>query len=222
MKLACVELEQQITFNSGQCAVWIIESPCLFAEYVQELYVQSTGGEGRFVLSDNDKEISIEKYAEIIVNPFAVNINDRRILGKLYTELHKKAYTENMYMHTQKIISELNQYFAELERQESYFLITDDEIDITAIFKAIGIKVESCADNFMQNINQYIQLMAEILSKKAVIFVNLSSYTESEQMEEIIRTAAYNEIALLFIESSQKDFPQGAVQYIIDNDRCEI
>lgn len=222
MKLACVEMERQIIFSSGQCAVWIIESPQLFAEYVQELYIQSAGGEGRFVLSDNDREISIDKYVEIVVNPFAVNINDKRILGKLYNELHKKAYAENMYLHTQKIISELNQYFAELEQQETYFLTLDDEIDITAIFKAIGITVESCADNFMQNIIQYIQLMAELLAKKAVIFVNLSSYAESEQMEEIIKAAAHNEIAILFLESSQKDFPKGVLQYIIDNDRCEI
>lgn len=202
--------------------VWVIESPKLFAEYVQELYFQSTGGVGRFVLSDNDKELSIEKYAEMIINPFMVNINDKRILSKLYNELHQKAYAENMYLNTQRIITELNQYFAELEQQESYFLTADDEIDMVAVFKAMGIKVESCADNYVQNINQYIKLAAELLLKKVIIFVNLSSYMEQEQIEELMKAAAYNEIAMLFIESSQRGFPKGTLQYIIDRDKCEI
>ena len=93
---------------------------------------------------------------------------------------------------------------AELEQQETYFLTVDKEIDMTAIFKAMGVKVESYADNYIQNISQYMKLIAELLSKRVVIFVNLGSYMEVDQIEEVIKEAAYNELAVLFIESSQK------------------
>ena len=93
---------------------------------------------------------------------------------------------------------------------------------MTAIFKAMGVKVESYADNYIQNISQYMKLIAELLSKRVVIFVNLGSYMEVDQIEEVIKEAAYNELAVLFIESSQKSFPKGVTQYIIDNDICEI
>ena len=208
--------------SSEQCALWVIESPTMFAEYVQELCVQQAGGEGRFVLSENDKEVNIEKFVEIVINPFSVDINDKHILSRLYKELFKKAFGENMYLYTQKIISALNQYFAELEQQETYFLTVDKEIDMTAIFKVMGVKVESYADNYIQNISQYMKLIAELLSKRVVIFVNLGSYMEVDQIEEVIKEAAYNELAVLFIESSQKSFPKGVTQYIIDNDICEI
>ncbi len=215
-------MERLIHFSSEQCALWVIESPTMFAEYVQELCVQQAGGEGRFVLSENDKEVNIEKFVEIVINPFSVDINDKRIISRLYKELCKKAFGENMYLYTQKIISALNQYFAELEQQETYFLTVDKEIDMTAIFKAMGVKVESYADNYIQNISQYMKLIAELLSKRVVIFVNLGSYMEVDQIEEVIKEAAYNELAVLFIESSQKSFPKGVTQYIIDNDICEI
>lgn len=220
--MVCRGLERPILFSSGQSALWVIESPRVFAEYIQELCVQQAGGEGRFVLSENEEEVSIEKHVEIVINPFSVDINDKRILSRLYRELSQKAFGENMYLYTQKVISVLNQYFAELEQQESYFLTADTEIDMMAVFKAMGVKVENYADDYMQNISQYMKLIAELLSKKVIVFVNLRSYMEIWQVEEIIREAAHNEMAVLFIESSQKSFPKDVIQYIIDNDICEI
>lgn len=64
--------------DGEQIYEWIIESPKLFSGYVQEICAQSQGGEGRFVLSDGDKEIGISKAVEVIVNPFAVDINDKK------------------------------------------------------------------------------------------------------------------------------------------------
>ena len=192
----------------------MIESPGIFAEYIQELCVQLAGGEGHFVLSENEKEIDIEKHVEIVINPFSVDINDKRILSRLYKELSQKAFDENMYLYTQKVISVLNQYFAELEQQEPYFLTADTEIDMVAVFKAMGVKVE--------NISQYMKLVAELLAKKVIIFVNLRSYMEIGQIEAVMKEAAHNEMAVLFIESSQKSFPKDVVQYIIDKDICEI
>lgn len=220
--MVCRGLERPILFSSGQSALWVIESPRVFAEYIQELCVQQAGGEGRFVLSENEEEVSIEKHVEIVINPFSVDINDKRILSRLYRELSQKAFGENMYLYTQKVISVLNQYFAELEQQESYFLTADTEIDMMAVFKAMGVKVENYADDYMQNISQYMKLIAELLSKKVIVFVNVRSYMEIWQVEEIIREAAHNEMAVLFIESSQKSFPKDVIQYIIDNDICEI
>ena len=80
MKLVHPKLEGQIIFSDEKPCQWVIESPEDFSLYVQELLRQSEGEEGQFVLSDGDKEKDISKYAEVIINPFAVNINDRKIL----------------------------------------------------------------------------------------------------------------------------------------------
>ncbi len=135
---------------------------------------------------------------------------------------HRAGFDENMYLYTQKVISVLNQYFAELEQQEPYFLTADTEIDMVAVFKAMGVKVENYADDYIQNISQYMKLVAELLAKKVIIFVNLRSYMEIGQIEAVMKEAAHNEMAVLFIESSQKSFPKDVVQYIIDKDICEI
>lgn len=222
MKLVHKDMERQIELADMQSGVWIIESPPLFGKYVQELHCQSRGGDGAFVLSEGDEILSIEKYVEVVIDPFSVDVNDKRLLNRLYAELRTAALGEGMYQKTQETLAVLQSYFSEVEQQGIYFLTTDTEIDIVAIFKAMGVKIECYADDFVQTLDIYMKLMAELLRKKVIVFVNLGSYVSVEQMDNLVRTAVHNEIYLLFVESQQRNFSTGLRRYIIDRDNCEI
>lgn len=205
------------------CNEWIIESPELFSKYVQELLGQINGGDGNFVLSSTEKELDISKMMEIIVNPFSININDKRVINKLYSELSQIAFDSENYLYTQSIWADIQKYFLSLEQSSNYVLEMDSEINITALFKALNMKLEIFADDFFEMLNQYIKIIAELLKKKIVVFINISSYLSMEQLEELLKNAAYNEIILLLIENHQKDyFIKDARCIIIDKDGCEI
>ncbi len=221
MKLVHPELEGQILLDVQRPCEWIIESPDIFLKFVQGLRSQVDGQEGRFVLSDG-KEISLSKYAEMIANPLDVNVNDRKVLNKLYAVLSELAFGEELYLETQKILAELRTYFLKLEHASDYFLETDQEIDVVAVFKAAGIKVQNCADDFMENLCQYIALTASLLRKKLVILVNIRSYINDDQLRQLIKNVRYKEIALFFIENMERKLPEGVFRYIIDGDQCEI
>lgn len=222
MKLVHPDLEQQIMVEFQRGCEWIIESPELLAKYVQELCSQTEGGEGNFVLSEEGKEINISKYMEVIVDPFSVNINDKKILNRLYAELSKLAFREDMYLSTQGIMGNIQNYFFKLEQISPYILEVDSEIDVVAILKAIGVKVQNYADHFFENLNQYIKVVAELMRKKVIVLVNVRTYISDIQMKQLLKTAVYNEIALLLIENSQRDFSNGMYRCIIDSDNCEI
>lgn len=215
-------LEGQLILSIEKPCLWVIESPEEFSEYTQELFRQSEGAEGRFVLSEDEKEIDISKNVEVIFNPYAVNINDRKILNKLHAELSEQAAGEEMYIRTQEIKNNLLAYFMELEHASPYILETDEELDMTAIFKAIGVRFGDYANDFVENLNQYIKIMAELMYKKVVVLINIGSYLSEKQLEQIIQNAIYNEIALMMVENAQRELKGRANQYIIDKDRCEI
>lgn len=222
MKLVHPDLGFQIQFGQGNVCELVIESPGSFAKYVQELLRQTEGEEGDFVLSEGDKEYPLSKYAELIVNPLAVDINDKKILNKLYHELAERSVEDEMYLLTQKVMADLQSYFYQLEQGCPYMLESDLEIDMVAVLKAMGVKLENYSDDFFENIVQYIKILAELMGKRICIFVNIRSYLDEAQVEQLIEMAAYNEIALLFIEKSQDGFSNGIVRYIIDKDNCEI
>ncbi|MCI8830830.1 MAG: type II-A CRISPR-associated protein Csn2 [Lachnospiraceae bacterium] len=64
--------------------------------------------------------------------------------------------------------------------------------------------------------------MADLMKKKLIIFVNIRSYLNDIQIEQVSEIAVYNEIAILFIENIQRDFSKQRRYYIIDKDGCEI
>lgn len=222
MKLVHPDLGFQMQFGQGNVCELVIESSGFFAKYVQELLRQTEGEEGDFVLSEGDKEYPLSKYAELIVNPLAVDINDKKILNKLYHELAERSVEDEMYLLTKKVTADLQSYFYQLEQRCPYMLESDLEIDMVAVLKAMGVKLENYSDDFFENIVQYIKILAELMGKRICIFVNIRSYLEEAQVEQLIEMAAYNELALLFIEKSQDGFSNGIVRYIIDKDNCEI
>lgn len=224
MKLVHPEISFSIIEdNSCVCNEWIIEEPIAFSEYVKELFYQINGGEGNFVLSCDEKEQDISKLMDMIIDPFSVNINDRKIINKLYSELSQTAYNNENYLYTQNLLSNIQKYFLDLEQSSNYVLDITSEIDIRALYKALDVKLEIYTDDFFEMINQYIKIDAELMKKEVIVFINLGSYLSKEQLEELIKNAAYNEIKLLLIENYQKDYFLKDTRYIIiDKDGCEI
>ena len=75
MKLVSSELSYAVLSDKYQVTEWVIESPDLFAQYVQELACQCNGEDGNFVLSQGDKIVEMAKYMEVVFNPLGVDIN---------------------------------------------------------------------------------------------------------------------------------------------------
>lgn len=222
MKLVHYELENTLICGSAFCTEWIIESPMLFSKYVQELYSQCQGKEGKFVLSDQNKILDIAKSVEMILNPFAIDINDKKIINKLYSQLNEVAIDGDNYLSTQEIMQVIYKYISELEQKTEHILLMEKQIDLPLLFKAAGVKHEVFEEDFVHTISRYIRVVCDVLKVKVIIFVNLRSYLSDIQLEEILMEANYQEVKILMIESHEKSCLEGVRRYIIDSDQCEI
>lgn len=222
MKLVSCELSKPILSDENLVTEWIIESPKLFSRYVQELVQQCEGEDGQFVLSHKDKIVEISKRMEIILNPFNVEINSKKVLTKLYSELDKLAKSEEMYLETRQIIQSLIEYLLDLEQKSDYILGFEQEIDLALIFKAVGIKHEIIEENYFENLIRYVKIVSSVLGIKIMTFVNLRSYLDDVQLESLLKEANYQEIQILLIENQQRACLKDTFCYIIDSDQCEI
>lgn len=223
MKLTHTELEKQLVFETGKAVEWIIESPASFSKYVRDLYEIMQDNEGKFTLSDEDEIIDFQKYAELIIDPFLLDFHNRQIQKKLYAELQNLAVGSEFYLQTQELKSQIQKYFIDLEYASGYDLEIADEIDLPAIFKAVGIQLDSGnEETLFERIAAYIKIMAELLKKKLIILVNSRSYLTSNQIDQIAELCMYSEVALLLIENVQRDFSKKRNYCIIDCDECCI
>ncbi len=55
-----------------------VESPVKFSEVVYHICRQAGGEEGEFILSDIEKELSMEKRTVVVNNPLTVNCEEKK------------------------------------------------------------------------------------------------------------------------------------------------
>lgn len=211
----------QIVFQENQAAFWIIESPRTLRTYLEELYDQTLGQEGNFVLSDQDMELDLSKRAEVILSPWEVDLNEKKVLNKIYSELKELAFSESYYLETQQLISSITSYFLDLEKDASVNLACE-ELDFSQLLKALGIRIDDVSDNRVDMLGQYLHVLSKLMGKQLVIFCNLSNYLEIWEIEALLKEAFYLKLYVLLIERSEYDVALDKKCYIIDRDNCEI
>lgn len=178
--------------------------------------------DGRYVLSDADKELGISKNMDIVFDIFSIDINSKKIINKLYEEMQQVAYSEKVYVKTQEIAQSIQRYILELEQETDYILTFTEDVDWMAIFKALRVQHEVIEEDYFEKLIRYIKVATVVMKYKIFVFVNLRSYLSDLQMQKLIQEAIYQEVKLIFVGNYVKDCMEGGLRYIIDRDQCEI
>lgn len=211
----------QIEFKENQVVVWVMESPRIFRKYGQELMAQANGTDGGFVLSHGNNILDIGQKLEVILTPYGIELNDKKCMNKIYAELKNLAYSEQYYMETQSILSQIHNYLIALE-QDACVDLAYTEPDLAQVLKAFGVRVDDAECGLLSKMSQYLKIAVKLLDKKVVVFVNLTFYMEESEIEKLLREAFYLKIAVVLIEQRELSFSVDTKCYIIDNDNCEI
>ncbi|MGF6907548.1 type II-A CRISPR-associated protein Csn2 [Fusobacterium sp. PH5-44] len=222
MKLIYSNLEKHIVFQENTINEIIIENPNYFYNFIYELKSQINGNPGKFVLSDNNKELNISKEFEIITDFFSIDLNDKKITTKLYNELKSISYSEDIYLKTQTLLSNLEEYLSEIEFLSEYNFSFNSELDIVNVFKAYGINFDINNNKFIDKFFQFISLIHDLLNKKVIVLINMKSFISKEELSALYSMIAYKKIHLLLIESNEKYKLDSEARTIIDKDICEI
>ena len=221
MKLVNAELFLEIDIQENMPAVLVLESPDMMTLVVKELYDISYAGEGNFVLSLDNKVLSMEKTAEIIINPFNVDFNTRKIQSKLYEELIEGG---NIYVEEKSMIQSLTiDYLDKLIQNVSYEMITSNiELDLLRLFKMYDVRLEPQCNSILETLIEYTKVLSRLLRKKFLILINICNYLDVDAVKELAHMCAYQKLNLLFIERRETDFQFPVKTYIIDKDKCLI
>ena len=221
MRLVNAEMVLSIDIEENEPAILVIENQKVMAEVVEQLYELCNSEEGDFVLSDAGKQLSFEKATEMIINPFSIDFNARKIQNKLYSELleAEASYIEEK-AHIQTLVID---YLDKLTHKAPYEMISSDlEVDTMKLFKMLDVRIEPQCNSLLERLVEYTKVLSRLLRKKLIIFVNICNYLDSDEIESLYEICSYQKIMVLFIESCEQCFQIPAKTYIIDKDKCLI
>lgn len=223
MKLVYSEFDYQILFQENRINVLCIESQKKFREFIGELKIQMEQGQGRFVLSEDGKELELNKHLELIVNLFALDFNQKKILNRIYSHLEKYAREEDLYLETCRIQTALNSYMEQLGCGFDYPLHYSDEISISNLCKLMDLKIDMEYDSFLEQLADYMTIIHELFGCRCFVFVNLKSFLSTEELKELHRFVGYKKLFLLLLENNDTDCREAFEDYFLwDQDLCEI
>lgn len=223
MKLIHPKINYQIIFKENITNVIVIENPIMFRSFIEEFINQCSGEEGRFLLSENENEIDISKNVELIIDYFALEFNQKKILTKVYNYLRDLSQQENYYLKTNELQIKIFQYLEELASSSEYPLVHSAEVDIISIFKAAEIKLEINHETLLEKLINYINIMQEFCGIFCIVFVNLKSYLTEEELKQLYTHASYRKVHIILLEGRLYNRIADLEKvFILDNDLCEI
>ena len=223
MKLINEDLNNEIIFEENKVNLLVVENKKKFMEFIQEIIKQINGNEGKFFLFDKNTELKIYNKVEIIKDIFDLDINNKKILNKIYHELEELSIDSEFLLETKNMESNLLKYIYCLIEKYDYPLEIIEGLDLKEIFKLLYVKLSLCFSNKIEEILEYIDLVSKVLKKEVFILVNFHIFLEKDDIVALYRECFYKKIKLLFAESQKPDIINEKEKlFIIDNDLCEI
>jgi len=152
---------------------------------VTELDIQCDGGEGPWILNDNNKAFSIDKYSHMILNPLYVDVNSKTLLTKLQNQLSKDALL--MTEEVADIVNRLHAFYYSLEFGYPLSIQHKLEIGTAELIKLGSFNFEFNRTGDIMDFMSYIEVVDTLLSPMVYIMVNLDLVLNDEIFPELIQ-----------------------------------
>lgn len=226
MKLCYKNLEKEMILDGVTPYVLIIENPHEFYEIVNLLNSQTSYNcDDGFILSNPDtlKELSLNKHADIIIDFFNVEFNNKKIqnaINKRAVEIVNNTDLKMDYVNSlQSITAFLNKIISELDIQ------TSSEVSLYPIdfIKMGNLKVLEWYKNPLEMIINYINILTKLNDIDILFLVNAKQILTKDELLQLYKHCSYIKLNLILIESiNQREKIDKEQVVIIDNDLCEI
>lgn len=221
MKLVYESISQIIEFRESQVNSIVVENPSFYWEFCNELYRQSQGMDGRFLLSECDERISFSKNVALISDIVGFNINTKLLLNKIVSTFEEAAMTESTFEKTQVLLADIERYIYELAY--GYDIdIACDKVNVGAILKSVGIRIVDEYTDLLDRVYAWMSLIRDFDSDKLFIFVNLRSFVDEVKMQNFIDTLVVHGFRVMFLDNYAYPLLNHENRLVIDKDLCEI
>ena len=222
MKLVHPDWNQQIVFRENRVQVVCIENARYFSRIVEYFVRQRQTGAGPFVLSDGNEIYDLSKTAELILSPFSLDFENKKIQSTILKRLQQIANDEEFH-ESQDIRRLILQYLNRLTDRLDVDVTTSPEIDLLQVIKLANVRPAVDEDSFETRLLDYFTLLKDVLETKLIVAVNLRSFFSSESLQTFYETLFLKKTQLLLLENVAKYGRIACEDWLtIDEDLCEI
>ena len=171
-----------IDTENGFLNTLVIEEPRLFNSFVNELYSQLSGRDGRITVSEKDKPCSFSKKVEIVDRLVPFEVNTKALLSKLNIYFEQNALGPEYYEIGMQLLSEIEDYFNSMTMDLPCDVVFT-KLNLGALVKALGIELRNDYHNLAEQVLDYLELVRVLERDKLLVFLNLRSFVSDTDLE---------------------------------------
>lgn len=200
MKLISDFFENAFELKFKELNILVIENKQFYRKLIHALKESVSGNESYFKIIENLEEKDLSKMSAFITDVFDININESKIINKIYNILIEESNGSELYDQKIKFENEINKFIEELIFRFDYDL-TYDHIDYKNIFKGVNLHMEDDFQGLMEKLLEYIDISYKLLDKKIFFVLNLNCYFNSDELEELRRYLCYNNVVVVLLQN---------------------
>lgn len=221
MRLVNSKYNLIIEMQENKSDILVIENPNIMSDIVGNLHMQCEGNEGDFVLSEKDKMLKIDKHMSIVVDPFSLDFNDRKIINKLYFNL--KDASNDYFIEKEELNTQAVSLIDKIVSGVGYNNITFRlGLEWESLFKIYDIKLEQSCDSLLEKICEYVKILSGLCSIDILCLVNIMGFLSETEFMQMQEMAFYNKVQLFLVETKERPCFTNQNIYVIDKDQCLI
>ena len=224
MKIINKNWQRKIEIEDNIIYTLVFENKKYYRENIIELINQHKGNEGSYILSNDNKEISFDKNSYIITDIFNIDINNKKVLSKIYSSLLKEI-VEDISSYNE-LSTNIRVYFEKLIFNSSLEIEQGEEIDMSSLLKLGDFRVHVENDDILEKFVKFLKVLSELCGYKIIFVVGLHTVFTQEEIIEIYKEVCLNKINIINIEYQQfknlSNEHYKEIVYIFDSDNCEI
>ena len=224
MKIINKNWQRKIEIEDNIIYTLVFENKKYYRENIIELINQHNGNEGSYILSNDNKEISFDKNSYIITDIFNIEINNKKVLSKIYSSLLKEI-VEDISSYND-LSTNIRVYFEKLIFNSSLEIEQGEEIDMSSLLKLGDFKIHVENDDILEKFLKFLKVLSELCSYKIIFVVGLHTVFTQDEIIEIYKEVCLNKINIINIEYQQfnnlSNENYKEIVYIFDGDNCEI
>lgn len=221
MKLVEREYGIEVDIKENIVSIIVLEDVKLRLPLINELFSQTSGKEGNWLLFENDRSFDLGKKVELILEPLTLTLNNKKVKTKLYQDI-KTIAQDYCFSQGLEVHSQICNYLENMLDKLPYPVKYDEDWDVSEILKAYNVELVEEYDNIFEKLYNYIKLVNTVCGTDIFIMVNIKQYLTDDQITELYKMAAYGKIQLVLIEFSMNNKRDCEEIYILDNDDCVI
>lgn len=195
MKLMYQDSTLDFEVSSDKVTVISFENCKVFRRMVTELDIQCDGGEGPWILNDNNKAFNLDRYGHIILNPLYVDINSKALLTKLQNQLSKEALL--MTEEVADIVNRLHAFYYSLEFGYPLSIQHKLEIGTAELIKLGSFNFEFNRTGDIMDFMSYIEVVDKLLSPMVYIMVNLDLVLNDDEINAFYHNMLSRQLRLV-------------------------